>query len=249
MVMEKALSLTPPQITQTDSRDWDRYDLLYLGNAFCQNLLPSFEQFEWLRRRSGKQISLATSLVTNDGLQAAASLIDKIAGVQEGTEIVVNDIGMLSWLNLHFSGRIKIVLGRVLNRDFAFLPLDFLRDFLKRHNICGVETDVPLLAEHWGRHLRVKLSFHYPLRWAAMTRVCPHTGTISSGCGHPCRGRSLTLCSPHCSAPLLLRGNAYFTLNDLPHEEYIARAVYTPEEARPDDSATNPSCDKVNAPA
>src|SRR3989338_2571361 len=102
-----------------------RYQRLYWGPEFCQNLIPSLKDTEEAAPfacRIGLGFSLVTPLVTERGLKALIrifSLLKKMRFVQP--EVIVNDWGILDWINREEFGVVfKIALGRLLvrqNRD------------------------------------------------------------------------------------------------------------------------------------
>lgn len=227
---ERAIALTPAEARAASPALLRRYDRVYVGSSFCQNLLPEAEDLRRLRAAGARAVTLATPLLTGEGLKRAAALVGAALRDERRLEVSVNDLGLLELLRRRWPGRAIPLLGRPVSRDFARMAPAFLRGFFRHYGIKLLETD----EENIGRILPAagfRLAFHYPYCCLAFTRLCPQPGSAREACRRPC-GAETALLGPAGEA-LTLRGNAYFTGNKPPRLAAVRRLVYTPPAGRP----------------
>ncbi|GAB1402405.1 hypothetical protein MASR1M68_13160 [Elusimicrobiota bacterium] len=93
-------------------------DILYFGNEFCQNIIPSKQQinkaFKWALKNN-VQFVFVLPYITNDKVKTADNLLQLLNDKKQIVEIVFNDWGMLS-LILKYKN-LKPVLGRLLTKQ------------------------------------------------------------------------------------------------------------------------------------
>ena len=100
----------------------------YLGNEFCQYLIPARESFSKVcreLRERGLAITFLTPPVTDAGLDKLRPLFAWLAAQANGAEVVFNDWGTLQVLHEEFDA-LRPVRGRLLNktmRDPRVTPL------------------------------------------------------------------------------------------------------------------------------
>jgi len=178
------------------------------GSEFCQNRLPGPGVLKELRLR-GLKISLATSLLTDEGLAAADKFI---AAARRGgllDEVIVNDWGLLARLKKYRGLRLSI--GRLLATELSLTERAWTRRFVKEHGFVSAEADEPDLARRLRERAGVKISWHLPHAFKAVTTYCPFERHFKAACGFSCEGRPLKLSNPHLKQPLLLVEKAYLT--------------------------------------
>ena len=127
--MERALHITK----QSQLRYYNKkYNRLYFGIEFCQNLIPSVSQLEesLLFVKNNKiAFTLVTPFVTEEGLSRLDKIFKLLDSVMKGCEVVVNDWGVLELL-CHDYPSFSLSLGRLLtrqNRDPA------IKQIFKKH--------------------------------------------------------------------------------------------------------------------
>lgn len=227
--MEHAIDLTPAQIYKISRSRLRKYDAVYLGSEFCQNIVPSMDDIKYVQDKFAVKAVLVTSILSDQKLGELKRLIKKMIRAQGTVDIVVNDVGLLHFLDANYKGHVNILMGRPVALDLIRMSVSYLESFFKRYNIKMLETDENDLVEGLPPDTRIKVSFHHPLRYAAMTRCCPFEKTIEAHCGYSCEGRTVKLSHPKLPEPYLtLKNNAYFLSNKICRHKAVARLVYTP---------------------
>lgn len=98
--------------------DTVRFARVYVGNEFCENLIPSLSRvtgFQSFCAREGLGLSLLTPYVTDAGIEKLKPLLEGLATAGEGVEVVVNDWGVLRLVHREYPV-LKPVLGRLMHR-------------------------------------------------------------------------------------------------------------------------------------
>ena len=181
--------------------------------------------------------------MTEPAFENYAGLLSECAKKAPGAEVVVNDIGLLHFINKNYRGRFRITLGRLMTYFFdpkdrrvlgsktdsgwlegrklktwearrGITPIAYIKDFLKRYAVERVETDNEHIFRKYAGSTDVKISFHYPLRLMAITRFCPFMGGLAPECKAPCGNRLLRL-KTRLDYEVFSKGNAYFVKNRL----------------------------------
>ena len=181
------------------------YSRAVAGSEFCQNRLPEPGVLRVMRER-GLAVTLATSILTDAGLAAAAALAASAFRKGLIDEVIVNDWGLLKPL-----GRLrglKLSAGRLLGVELSATEPAWTKRFLAEHRIVSAETDDAAMAARL-RALGLKVSWHGPHAFRAVTTFCPHERHFSAGCGFSCEERLLRLESAHIKDHLLLAGKVY----------------------------------------
>ncbi len=172
---------------------------VYLGNEFCQHLIPSPERFSkvccelWER---GLAITFLTPPVTDAGLDKLRSLFAWLAAQANSVEVVFNDWGTLQVLHEEFA-TLRPVRGRLLNktmRDPRVTPLynaphapdgirasmqpggldmPSLQRLLRRYRVETVELDILLQDSISALHrLPFQVAFYFPYGFVTTGRQC-----------------------------------------------------------------------------
>lgn len=171
----------------------------YLGNEFCESLLPSLDSFsgtcEKLWRRQ-VAITFLTPPATDEGLDALRVLFAWLARQGRPVEVVFNDWGVLELVHTEFPG-LHPVRGRLLNktmRDPRVVPLynapsapagirasmqpagldtPFLRSLMSRYGVATVEMDIlPNGAELDFHQLPFQVACYVPCGFVTTGRHC-----------------------------------------------------------------------------
>lgn len=171
----------------------------YLGNEFCQYLIPARESFSKVcreLRERGLAITFLTPPVTDAGLDKLRPLFAWLAAQANGAEVVFNDWGTLQVLHEEFDA-LRPVRGRLLNktmRDPRVTPLynapdapegirasmqpdglemPSLQRLLRRYGVETVELDI-LLQDSTSdlRRLPFQVAFYFPYGFVTTGRQC-----------------------------------------------------------------------------
>ena len=228
--MEKALALDSYDVKSLSQSRLAAYDALVPGSEFCARLLPSPADMAALRAVFGGRLILATPLLTETGLEAVEDLLKPRAAGKAPVEVIANDLGLLEVLRSDFKGKVRVSCGRILSHCVKIMPEDYGREFLKRYSITGFETDEPHSMKRLARY-GLGFSWHYPFRFAAVTRFCPWEERWATRCSYSCRGRMEALMNPHLPKPLWLKGAGYFVRGQGPRKG-MRRNVFTPPAGR-----------------
>jgi hypothetical protein len=231
MSLEKALLLSAPALRAAVHKKLSG-GLLYLGDEFCQNLLPSPEDFALALEKFPGRVALVTPLLTDAVFDVVEEIIKRRSSPRRRLEVIVNDLGLLQTLKTGYARRVTVSLGRVLAHRVKVMPRGFAAGFLKKFNVKRVELDDPALLPRF-EGLGLKFSYHSPLRYVSVTRFCPWELHWPEPCGYACLGRVKKLEHPRLPAPLLLRGQAYcLEAPGVPRHPALDRVVLEPKPAR-----------------
>ncbi len=181
----------------------------YVGNEFCQNLVPSLESFTrvcstlWERDLA---ITFLTPPVTDEGLEKLHPLFAWLARQEHSVEVVFNDWGTLGVLRREFA-ELRPVQGRLLNkllRDPRVTPLynspdspqgvraamqqtnsgtHSLQRLLARYGVETVEQDILLQGLDADFHrLPFDVAFYFPYGFVTTGRLCMIGSLHLEGC-------------------------------------------------------------------
>jgi len=227
--MEKAAALSLAQLRRCGKNGLKGCGVVYLGSEFCQNIAPSADDFRFVKNRLGKKAVLSTPLCAESRLEYFKSLIAELSRAGEPPEVVVNDLGLPNFLDEKYGKKIPLSLGRVLLLNiltvWRSLNAPYLAYLLCRYRPRRLEIDNPALLREPELRLNAEISFHYPLRFLAVTRWCPFAPGKMSSCGFACKDRFVKLKSPLLKAPLTIHNNAYFTGNRPCPHKLVTRLV------------------------
>lgn len=228
-------------------------DRIHFGNEFCERLLPHSSQLERVLEWSlghGLEITLLTPMLADRGIGQLARLLPRLP---EGSEVVVNDWGVLHLLRERFPG-LRPVLGRQMGKMIKDPRLpsaewagavppgiqsSLFPRLMRRFGIAAVETDIRPFAETDDlRPNGLPLSVHLPFGYTLKGRICK-PGSLSLEKrrkftpGHSCQKECLnyfsrmqrTACqSPH-ELPGFLRGNTIFYRHGAEQQRVLEAAL------------------------
>jgi len=126
----------------------DSFSRVYFGHEFCQRLIPSAKDLEQVLdfvSEKSLAFTFVTPYVTDEGLRILAPLLLKIEERKPGSEVVVNDWGVLQMLNDRYPN-LEPVMGRLLHKMKRGPRLMNLLDILPRSTIdyfMSCSLDIP----------------------------------------------------------------------------------------------------------
>ncbi len=116
--MDQAIILSPSLAAESGVKELIGKRTVYLGDEFCIHKQPSFADFAALKELTGKSPVLLSTLLTENAFEGYARLLSECARKAPGAEIVVNDIGLLRYIDKKYRGRFGITLGRLMTYFF-----------------------------------------------------------------------------------------------------------------------------------
>ena|GEM_PF-4523168 len=247
--LEKAMYVSDP----CDLKHFvsDIFGRLYFGNEYCERLLPSRRQLEWVAAFSAENnigLTFTTPFCLDSSFPAVEDLLDRLPA---GTEVVFNDWGLL---NSIVQRDLRPVHGRLLcsiRKDPRIVADDrgryyhrshniqsFYQAFLIENNVSRVELDNA--PQGWELMLDPLLSasIYFPFVTCSITRKCSFANAAAGSvkykvidhCAGQCAGRVLSLDLD--GKNVLVKGNAHFFVNSeipaLLQQWNVTRIVYMP---------------------
>lgn len=225
MKTEKAIALSAPGFRAARASALKGFDLLYLGDEFCQNLLPARADFSAAAGKFGRVV-LVTPLLTDEVFDEMEKIITAFSSAKNRLEVVVNDLGLLHTLKRRYSLRVDLSLGRLFARRLMAMPPGFAADFLKEHDVKRIELDDASQLPEFAGFKGIKFSFHSPFRFVSSARFCPWERQWPASCALSCLGKTRKPEQPRLSPPLLLKGQACgFRTSGFPASRAVDRLV------------------------
>jgi len=216
---------------------------LYFGTEFCEDRLPDAHEAaaccEAARER-GLEPTLATPLVSPQGLERIARLLDALVARGHRPAVVFNDWGVLELVRARHPS-LPLRAGRLVNRSLRD-PRGYrdapsgaathdaaryarVRGLLRDLGVAALETDADLeggfLGDGDGDERPLGRALHLPFTYAASGRGCPLKAALypegggfakafADPCPAPCRGRPLPVHRPDTALPHWRAGNTLF---------------------------------------
>jgi len=116
--MEKAIQITSLKNLKYFQKG--KYQRIYWGREFCQNLIPTLKDTQKLlkfTKNNRLKFTFVTPFVTERGLKRLSDIFCGLKRSSIECEIVINDWGVLEYLENEFKGYFELSLGRLLVRQ------------------------------------------------------------------------------------------------------------------------------------
>jgi hypothetical protein len=172
---------------------------LYIGDEFCIHRLPNPVEFDTLcqlAKGGNRALTFLTPPLTDAGIDRFAPLFDILKDMDPGTEVVVNDWGVLLFLKEKYPS-FQLSVGRLLNKGFkdprltspdealtfsaetaelfntcTFDAVEFPAK-MQQLNIKRLERDLlPFGEPEIKRHGELQTSVYFPFGYITTGRVC-----------------------------------------------------------------------------
>lgn len=203
-----------------DAKENNAVQRYYIGSEFCETNIPSTNDLSiWLAyaREEKKQLTFLTPFVTEKGLTKARVLLDFLKNNAPGSEVVVNDWGILFLIAKEYA-HMRIILGRIIvshylnrfhhdewvrhsvhdeqsKRYYCLFPDAFL-SFTKKYSIHAFEFNA-----HMHLHLTreqltskgIKAHIYTPFSYLTVTRHCRYPRAFQ-----PCVNEDINTCNREC---------------------------------------------------
>lgn len=209
--MEKALALGRSALVSPPSlRGWDR---VYLGSNFCAGLLPRGRDVEAALGAGAAAVTLCAPLLTDAELAAFLGELKGLLKLAPRAELSCPDLGLADSVRRRFGRKVPLLLARPSSVDYIRMEKKALARFMKELGFRWLETDEADMARQLPPSFPFPVAFHYPLKYLAMSRLCPVTASAGAGCAAPCGGKVRPLRPAGRGRELLQYENAYFLGN------------------------------------
>lgn len=213
------------------------YDRFYIGEEFCENLLPGPERlaaFAGALLTEGKKVCVLTPPVSDRGLAALEKLFSALEGLGRRAgdlELTVNDFGALALARRRLPGFV-LGAGRALYRNAFRADKNSIRVIDPRALDGFAELGVRRFEVPAGRGLKTNfsegagvagrrkfsLTMYYPYSSVTSARSCllgtpaaARYGTASYvDCRRECLAASFEITNPCIKEKFFMRGNALF---------------------------------------
>lgn len=238
--MEKAIFVNGISDLKNIKHNYDRF---YIGNEFCEKLIPKSSEIKIVQDtifKMNKNLTIVLSYSTNKYLQNIVEVLKKLDLDKDGLEIVVNDLGTLYFLNKNYPN-IKLVAGRLLNktkRDPRIFKVkdnmnaniyDFYKcsnlntresmEFLKKMNVDRIEFDFPL---HGVKLIndKFKYSIIHPYTYVTTGRFCIYNQNTwkpqrEYKCEMNCKNSIIEITNDNFPCKVFRKGNSIFYKNSI----------------------------------
>ena len=252
MPMEHGIRLGGPVYLESRIKTaLKRFDWVYIGSEFCENLLETAVCSEAVRyQEMGKKVCLLTPLLTEKGVERLAAILTGLLKLiragrldADRLEITINDFGALELAvgkKLPFS----LNAGRQFSDNFfaremdsIMIPNDLSLDFLAKRGISRYELSTTGtkpgtnygLPGSWFPSEKFSLTLYYPYLPLTTTRTCmvgmqyigPENSMRGIDCRRECRACAFKVVHPGIKETLLVRGNTVFL--EFPRQFYSSR--------------------------
>ena len=117
-MIEKAIYIT--NLKNLKHFQKDKYQRIYWGVEFCQNLIPTLQDTKrilYFRKKNDLKFTFVTSFVTEYGLKQLKTIFYWLNKKRFACEVIVNDWGVLEILHTEFGRLFEPVFGRLLLRQ------------------------------------------------------------------------------------------------------------------------------------
>jgi len=219
--MEQAIIINRTE----DLKYWSKkYTRIYFGNEFCPRLFPDKKEIDavvkFVKDRELK-LTLLTSWADSESLSSMKKAIKYVMSKKILDEIVVNDYGMINYLNRQYP-LCKIILGRAIA---LFIPSLSADNFFYKMGIRRIEyNDLEIIKLLSRKVAGPKISYYYPYSVISASRYCPVANIFQN----KSRNHGIIKCFKECLPikelkvrssiffkPAILKGNAQLMKNKI----------------------------------
>ncbi|MEK5258572.1 hypothetical protein MKY75_04860 [Paenibacillus sp. FSL L8-0663] len=114
--MEKAMMVDDlRKLTNVENQ----YQRLYYGQEFCPRTFLTVRELKSVIsfcEQHDMKLTLITPYMTDESMNTIVNILKEVSEASIFDELVVNDFGMLYFIENHYPGRFKLILGRLLNK-------------------------------------------------------------------------------------------------------------------------------------
>ena len=169
----------------------DNANVIYIGSEYCLKAFPSY-YYEIIKKCEKKyKIGILTPPLLESDRKRFMQIFSKtIEIIGDSFDIIVNDWGVLNYLQEYKSEKINIVLGRLLSYQkrgnqklyglfekslLSYVPvLNTLNiNFLKKLGVKRIEIDIPPWGVKFNPNVDMSISVYLPFTVQSYTINCP----------------------------------------------------------------------------
>lgn len=200
--------------------------IIAIGSEFCPRLLPSLQEITDIFSLKPSKIMLYTSFLGEGEIKETIKRLEGILSLfGSKIEVMVNDFGILRWLNMAFP-KIEKGIARPLSIEFMRMRYDDLVKIMKDYRIKAIETDEYSLINNFPEKREFLIYFRYKMKFVATSRFCPFVRKIDESCNLECHGKILKLTSFHLPFDIYCFEKGYFQPQPLPSSFPFNRIIY-----------------------
>lgn len=184
------------------------YKIAYIGNEFCQNLIPSYEQVEKTFTLGFKKVVIFVPFLTENKFKQYIDLIlNLFKKYMNKIEVSTSDLGIINYLNKKQPQIIKNI-SRPLSIEFVRMKDEILKKTLKELNISAIETDELIFVSKLTKN-NINVYFHTKLAFVATQRHCAFVKKITDECNKVCVNKKIRIKIPQSNATMIVKNNVY----------------------------------------
>ncbi|MEW5950955.1 MAG: hypothetical protein AB1637_03600 [Elusimicrobiota bacterium] len=187
-------------------------NFICLGSEFCSKLIAGEAELKKALSYDPAGICLYTSFLSQKEFEENTSFLKAILKKFPDTEVMINDPGLLLWLNENFP-KVKKGIARPLSVEFMRMPYEKLKIFMSENKLSSLETDEADLLKNFPKKRAFSVYLRKEYVFSAMSRFCPFTRKISGNCLFECKKGKKIFSVPKSSVKIISYEKAYFTLS------------------------------------
>lgn len=223
------------------------YSRIYYGNEFCPHLGIHFDEVKKVVEfcsTNHKELTLVTPYIIDDNRKVMEAILNYLAEANVKCEIVINDWGLLYYINQMYQKQFDLVLGCLMNKMKKSPVVMNLIDKVSADVRQVLETSSVNLVPTWGilEDLKIKRiefenalqgnriednmlferTLRYPYIFITTARKCITNYCVENlpyydldECRKSCKGSYLSLYNKIMQRELVLKGNTLFYRNDI----------------------------------
>lgn len=228
----------------------EEYSRIYYGNEFCPHLginLGEVKQIIEFCSINHKELTLVTPYIIEEYRETIEAILKYLVEKNIKCEIVINDWGLLYYINKVYHEQFELVLGCLLNKikkspvvmnlidkvsadarqvlETASINLEPTWDIIEDLKIQRVEFENTLQGNRIEKNMPFKKTLRYPYVFISTARKCITNYCINNlpyydlvKCSQPCNESYISMYNRIMQRDLILKGNTLFYKNDiLPH--------------------------------
>lgn len=186
------------------------FKIICIGSEFCYNRKQDFNKINEIFNAGAEKVVIYTSFLNQEMIKETKKQLSLVFNKYKNIEIMINDVGLLSYLNRHFP-YIKKGIARPLSIDFMRMEYRYLLEITKRYKIDFIETDELDRIAALGENHSLSIFYRTDLKFVATTRFCPYTRKIPGICNNECDGKIESYIVPETANKYILSyENAFF---------------------------------------
>ncbi len=223
----------------------ESYARVYFGNAFCPNLQCNLESIKRLVEKcevNKKELTLVTSYMTEESMERLDRVLAYLRSCEKKYEIVVNDWGLLYFINSRYFNTFNLILGRLLNKIkktplmlniFEKLNVDSqlalqtassnfpgVWELYRKYGIRKVEFENILQENRFSKDFPLEKTLLYPYVFISNSRKCITDYIFQAqdeydikSCKKCCEDMEINLFNKVMCRDVVLKGCTYFYMN------------------------------------